>query len=55
MQEDEDLFPPLTIESLIEMVKQCNEEGFKIYRKGALIDYSFTVHPPATMSEIKEL
>lgn len=52
MNEEEDLFPALTIESLIDMIRKFSKDESKIYHLGVVVDYFFKLNPPAPSSEI---
>ncbi|WP_161631214.1 SMI1/KNR4 family protein [Paenibacillus pinihumi] len=49
---EEDLFPPLTIESLVEMVRRFSDSKSEIYHMGAVVNYFFKMNPPAQSSDI---
>lgn len=49
---EEDLFPPLTIESLVDMVQRFSNSKSEIYHMGVIANYFFTMNPPAEISDI---
>ncbi|SEL31803.1 SMI1/KNR4 family protein [Paenibacillus sp. OK003] len=51
MNED-DLFQPLNIELLVDMVKKISNSKSEIYHMGAIVDYFFKMNPPAQSSDI---
>ncbi|WDH98715.1 SMI1/KNR4 family protein [Paenibacillus urinalis] len=49
---EEEFFPALTIESLIDMLRKFSKDESKIYHLGVVVDYFFKLNPPAPSSEI---